>query len=87
MYKKSIIVTGGTDGIGLALVKKLIEKDQYVFIIGRNPEKGNAILNDIKSKNLEMKLTLQIQKKKQARNHLEQVEDYIQMKIQEIQLK
>ena len=53
MYKKSIIVTGGTDGIGLALVKKLIEKDQYVFIIGRNPEKGNAILNDIKSKNLE----------------------------------
>ena len=39
MYKKSIIVTGGTDGIGLALVKKLIEKDQYVFIIGRNQKK------------------------------------------------
>ena len=53
MDKKRIIVTGGTDGIGLALVKKLIEKDQSVFIVGRNPEKGNAVLNNLKSKNLE----------------------------------
>ena len=53
MYKKNIIVTGGTDGIGLSLVKKLIEKDQKVFMIGRNSTKGNNILNSIKSSNLE----------------------------------
>ena len=30
MSKKNIIVTGGTDGIGLALVKKLLEKEHSV---------------------------------------------------------
>ena len=53
MVKKNIIITGGTDGIGLALTKQLIEKDQKVFIIGRNATKGNAILNSLKSPNLE----------------------------------
>jgi retinol dehydrogenase-12 len=53
MYKKNILVTGGTDGIGLSLVKKLIENDQKVFMIGKDPEKGNNILNLIKSPNLE----------------------------------
>tara|TARA_B100000989_G_scaffold209828_1_gene159143 strand:- start:5792 stop:6610 length:819 start_codon:yes stop_codon:yes gene_type:complete len=53
MNKKNIIVTGGTDGIGLALVKKLIEKDHKVFIIGKDSSKGNAVLNSIKSINLE----------------------------------
>ena len=53
MYKKTIIVTGSTDGIGLSLVKKLIQSDQKVFMIGKNSEKGNNILNSIKSSNLE----------------------------------
>ncbi len=53
MLKKNIIITGGTDGIGLALTKQLINKNQNVFIIGRNESKGNAILNTIKSPNLE----------------------------------
>tara|TARA_Y100000022_G_scaffold198857_1_gene209983 strand:+ start:735 stop:1556 length:822 start_codon:yes stop_codon:yes gene_type:complete len=53
MIKKNIIITGGTDGIGLALTKKLIEKNQRVFIIGKNPDKGNKILNSLKSSNLD----------------------------------
>ena len=53
MLKKNIVITGGTDGIGLALTKQLINKNQNVFIIGRNESKGNAILNSIKSPNLE----------------------------------
>ena len=53
MIKKSIVVTGGTDGIGLALVKKLLNKDHYVYMIGKNDDKGNSILNSIKNSNLE----------------------------------
>ena len=53
MLKKNIVITGGTDGIGLALTKQLIDKNQNVFIIGRNENKGNAILNSLKSPNLE----------------------------------
>ena len=53
MLKKNIVITGGTDGIGLALTKQLIDKNQNVFIIGRNESKGNAILNSLKNPNLE----------------------------------
>ena len=53
MIRKNIVITGGTDGIGLALTKQLIDKNQNVFIIGRNENKGNAILNSLKSPNLE----------------------------------
>ena len=53
MLKKNIVITGGTDGIGLALAKLLLDKDQKVFIIGRNASKGNSILSSIKSPNLE----------------------------------
>ncbi len=53
MLKKNIVITGGTDGIGLALAKQLIDKNQNVFIIGKNESKGNAILNSLKSPNLD----------------------------------
>ncbi len=53
MLKKNIVITGGTDGIGLALTKQLIKKNQNVFIVGRNEFKGNAILKSLKSPNLE----------------------------------
>ncbi len=36
---KNIVVTGGIDGIGLEVVKKLIAKEANVIVIGRNQEK------------------------------------------------
>jgi NAD(P)-dependent dehydrogenase (short-subunit alcohol dehydrogenase family) len=35
---KNIIITGGTDGIGLEVVKKLKALEANVIVIGRNPE-------------------------------------------------
>ncbi len=49
----NIVVTGGTDGIGLALVKKLLLLQHNVFMVGKNPEKGNKILNDLSNSRLE----------------------------------
>ena len=53
MSKKHIVVTGGTDGIGLSLVKKLLEKEHSVYIVGKNAEKGNSVINQIKNSKLE----------------------------------
>ena len=49
----NIIVTGGTDGIGLALTKKLLERNNSVFIVGKNPEKGNKVLKSLSNPKLE----------------------------------
>ena len=38
--KKNIIITGGTDGIGLAAVKQLIEYDDNIYIISKNAEES-----------------------------------------------
>ena len=52
MLKKNIVITGGTDGIGLATVKELIKFDHNIYIIGKNEIKGNRILNEIKNPKL-----------------------------------
>ena len=44
MENKNIIVTGGTDGIGLAIVKNLLNENNKNFIIGNNTQKGERIL-------------------------------------------
>jgi NAD(P)-dependent dehydrogenase (short-subunit alcohol dehydrogenase family) len=36
----NIVVTGGTDGIGLALVKKLLSLNHKVLMIGKDSEKA-----------------------------------------------
>lgn len=48
----NIIVTGGTDGIGLALAKKLLDLNNTVIIVGKNHYKGEAILKNISNSNL-----------------------------------
>ena len=50
---KNIIITGGTEGIGLAITKELI-KDNYnnIIIIGSNEVKGNKVINNLRHQNL-----------------------------------
>ena len=53
MGEKTIIITGGTDGIGLALAKRLVQDEYRVIIIGKNETKGNNVIKDINSNKIE----------------------------------
>jgi retinol dehydrogenase 12 len=53
MNKKNIIITGGTDGVGLALAKRLVRDNHRVFVIGKNEIKGNNIVKSFNSNNIE----------------------------------
>ncbi len=49
--KKIALVTGGTSGIGLSLVKGLVENNFYVYFIGTNKEKGAAVEAELNAPN------------------------------------
>jgi len=78
--KKNIIITGGTDGIGLAITKELTKDfNNKVIIIGNNEAKGNKVINDLKLENLKfIKCDLseknEIQKLAKKLNELEKID-------------
>lgn len=45
MSKEIAIITGGTGGLGLELVKQCIDKGLYVCNLARNKEKMNELYN------------------------------------------
>ena len=51
MTKKIALVTGGTSGIGLSLVKELVENNFYVHFIGTSKEKGKRIESELNTVN------------------------------------
>lgn len=44
---KKIVITGGADGLGLALAKALCAKDAQVFVIARNQQKIDAAVAEL----------------------------------------
>ncbi len=52
LTNKVAIVTGGSDGLGLSIVKKLLFEGSFVHIISRDKDKQGKILSEIKNKNL-----------------------------------
>jgi retinol dehydrogenase-12 len=47
MQQKKIIITGATDGIGLAAAKEIAKKGYHIGLVGRNPEKGKQAIDTI----------------------------------------
>lgn len=47
--KKTILITGSTDGIGYQTAKKLVEKGHTVLIHGRSPQKLQNVLTELSS--------------------------------------
>lgn len=48
---KTIVFTGGTDGLGRVAVDMLYKMGAHIVILGRNQERGNAVLKELKLTN------------------------------------
>ena len=49
---KTILITGGTDGIGKHLAKKLVSEGHHVILHGRNPQKLELALQEVRDVSL-----------------------------------
>lgn len=49
MQNKMILITGGTDGIGKVAAQKLAEMGGHLVIVGRNPRKTQAVVEEIRA--------------------------------------
>ena len=54
MKEKNCIITGGTSGLGLSLVKKFIQNGFFVHIIARDNKKIKKLLNYFNEKKLNL---------------------------------
>jgi len=68
----NILITGGTDGIGLALAKKFLNLNYKVFIVGRSFKKGYRIVQKLGNPNLNF-LQCDLSEKKEIKELIKQL--------------
>lgn len=51
METRTILITGGTSGIGMATAQKMVEEGHHVYILGRNSEACEYLVNGWKKAN------------------------------------
>ena len=47
-HASTALITGGTSGIGRAVAKKLAQLGMHVIVVGRNAERGEQTVADIR---------------------------------------
>jgi NAD(P)-dependent dehydrogenase (short-subunit alcohol dehydrogenase family) len=50
LLNKTVLITGGTSGIGFGTAKRMIEEGAFVYVTGRNQERLNTAVNRLGSK-------------------------------------
>ena len=55
---KTVVITGATSGIGLAVLRECLKQGYQVIGIGRNAEKIESILHELEAYSLEGKLLI-----------------------------
>lgn len=78
---KTVVVTGGTDGIGKALVAQLLESGAKVSTCGRNQEKLNALKKQFEGKALKV-VQADVSREEDCKNFIEQtLEEFKQIDV------
>lgn len=49
MHEKTVLITGGTNGIGLETARELAKQGARVVIVGRSAQKTEAVVSDLRS--------------------------------------
>jgi NAD(P)-dependent dehydrogenase (short-subunit alcohol dehydrogenase family) len=56
LSRKTVLITGSTDGLGKLIARRLVLRGANVLLHGRNSEKGEAVLNELQSLTKNIKL-------------------------------
>lgn len=72
---KKVLITGGSEGIGLATAKKMSEKGYQVTLVARNKDKLQAAISSIKNNGKEHKMVVADLSKKSEVDALKEIID------------
>lgn len=72
MKDQVVVITGGTDGIGKALVEQYLDKGAWVATCGRSEEKLAALKQELAGKNL-LALQCDVSQENECKSFMEQV--------------
>ena len=76
MDKKSVLITGGTSGIGLAAARMFLDKGFLVTIVGRSEQKGRNALEQLGNRDTVQFLRADVKVPEECRHAAEEAEKH-----------